>query len=120
MGIGLVSDELKANGNSPAEFILTEPSSFKVIIKSADPLVEHIGTNIGHTKADLEQIDTNPDKSLEQMLIQIITENRTISKVNLAHELGIGRSTLYRLLERLQHKVKSIGGTRHTEWTIIG
>ena len=37
MGIGLVADELKANGNPPAEYIFTEPSSFKVIVKSADP-----------------------------------------------------------------------------------
>ena len=119
MGIGLVSDELEANGNPKAEFVFTEPSSFKVIVKSADPLEEHIGTNPGHPKANLEQIDTNRYKSLEQMLIQIVSENRTISKVNLAHELGIGRSTLYRLLERLQHKVTSTGGTRHTEWTIL-
>gem|GEM_PF-5506723 len=38
MGIGLVADELKENGNPPAEYILSEPSSFKVIMRSADPL----------------------------------------------------------------------------------
>lgn len=119
MGIGLVTDELSANGNPPAEFILSEPSSFKVIVKSADPIREQSGTNPGPSKAEMGQIDTNPDKSLEQILIQIVTENRTISKTSLAHELGIGRSTLYRMLERLQHKVQSSGGTRHTEWTII-
>ena len=37
MGIRLVADELKANGNPPAEYIFSEPSSFKVIVKSADP-----------------------------------------------------------------------------------
>lgn len=45
MGIGLVADELKENGNPPAEYILSEPSSFKVIVRSADPLSEQIRTN---------------------------------------------------------------------------
>ena len=42
MGIRLVADELKSNGNPPAEYIFTEPSSFKVIVKSADPYVKPI------------------------------------------------------------------------------
>ena len=109
MGIGLVADELKANGNPPAESVFSEPSSFKVIVRSADPFKNQVGTNPG----------TNPDKSLEQKLIEIVSANRSISKTSLAHELGIGRTSLYRLLDTLQHKVKSTGGTRHTEWTVI-
>lgn len=123
MGIGLVADELKANGNPPAEYIFSEPSSFKVIVKSADPHVNSSGTNPGVSKADLEQIDTNPEtnrnESLEQKLIRIVRENPTISKINLAGELGIGRSTLYRLLVKLEHKVHSTGDTRHVEWTVL-
>ena len=43
MGIRLGADELKSNGNPPAEYIFTEPSSFnKVIVKSADPYVKPI------------------------------------------------------------------------------
>lgn len=123
MGIGLVADELKANGNPPAEYIFSEPSSFKVIIKSADPLEFHHGTNPGASMTDLEQIDTNPetnlDESLEHKLIRIIKANPNISKINLAGELGISRSTLYRLLEKLKIKVKYRGGTRHVEWSVI-
>ena len=123
MGIGLVADELKENGNPPAEYILSEPSSFKVIVKSADPHVNSRGTNPEASKADLEQIDTNLEtnrnESMEQKLIRIVRENPTISKINLAGELGIGRSTLYRLLIKLEHKVRSTGGTRHVEWTVL-
>ena len=32
---------------------------------------------------------------MEQKLIRIVRENPTISKINLAGELGIGRSTRY-------------------------
>ena len=45
MGIGLVADELKANGNPPAEYVFSEPSSFKVIVRSADPFKNQVGTN---------------------------------------------------------------------------
>ena len=48
MGIGLVADELKENGNPPAEYILSEPSSFKVIVRSADPLSEQINRGQAH------------------------------------------------------------------------
>lgn len=123
MGIGLVADELQANGNPPAEYIFTEPSSFKVIVTSADPHSEQIRTNHGTSKADSSSSRTNertnPNKSLEEKLIDTVKENRTISKTALAHELGIGRTKLYEVLDTLTYKVKSTGGTRHTEWTVI-
>ena len=59
MGIGLVADELKENGNPPAEYIFSEPSSFKVIVRSADPLSEQIRTNTEVSKTDLSGSRTN-------------------------------------------------------------
>ena len=56
---------------------------------------------------------------MEQKLIRIVRENPTISKINLAGELGIGRSNLYRLLIKLEYKVHSTGDTRHVEWTVL-
>ena len=68
MGIGLVADELKENGNPPAEYILSESSSFKVIVRSADPLSEQIRTNTEVSKTDLSgsrtNERTNPNKSI--------------------------------------------------------
>ena len=119
MGIRMFTEELEANGNPPAEFVFSEPSSFKVIVKSADPYLYQGGTNPAHSEADGTNPDTNPDESLEQMLIRIIKGNPTISKTDLAGELNIGRSTLYRLLEKMKDRVHSSGGTRHVEWTIL-
>ena len=123
MGIGLVADELKENGNPPAEYILSEPSSFKVIVRSADPLSEQIRTNTEVSKTDLSgsrtNERTNPNKSIEDMLIEIVRVNSTISKTALAHELGIGRTKLYELLGTMTHRVRSTGGTRHVEWTVL-
>jgi predicted HTH transcriptional regulator len=123
MGIGLVADELKENGNPPAEYILSEPSSFKVIVRSADPLSEQIRTNTEVSKTDLSgsrtNERTNPNKSIEDRLIEIVRVNSTISKTALAHELGIGRTKLYELLATMAHRVRSTGGTRHVEWTVL-
>ena len=123
MGIGLVADELKENGNPPAEYILSEPSSFKVIVRSADPLSEQIRTNTEVSKTDLSgsrtNERTNPNKSIEDRLIEIVRVNSTISKTALAHELGIGRTKLYELLGTMIHRVRSTGGTRHVEWTVL-
>ena len=122
-GIGLVADELKANGNPPAQYIFTEPSSFKVIVKSADPHSEQIRTNPEVSKTDLSgsrtNERTNSNKSLEDRLIEIVRVNSTISKTSLAHELGIGRTKLYELLNTMTHRVRSTGGTRHVEWTVL-
>ena len=123
MGIGLVADELKENGNPPAEYILSEPFSFKVIVRSADPLSEQIRTNTEVSKTDLSgsrtNERTNPNKSIEDRLIEIVRVNSTISKTALAHELGIGRTKLYELLGTMTHRVRSTGGTRHVEWTVL-
>ena len=123
MGIGLVADELKENGNPPAEYILSESSSFKVIVRSADPLSEQIRTNTEVSKTDLSgsrtNERTNPNKSIEDRLIEIVRVNSTISKTALAHELGIGRTKLYELLETMTHRVRSTSGTRHVEWTLL-
>ena len=123
MGIGLVADELKENGNPPAEYILSEPSSFKVIVRSADPLSEQIRTKTEVSKNDLSgsrtNERTNPNKSIEDRLIEIVRVNSTISKTALAHELGIGRTKLYELLGTMTHRVRATGGTRHVEWTVL-
>ena len=123
MGIGLVADELKENGNPPAEYILSESSSFKVIVRSADPLSEQIRTNTEVSKTDLSgsrtNERTNPNKSIEDRLIEIVRVNSTISKTALAHELGIGHTKLYELLGTMTHRVRSTGGTRHVEWTLL-
>ena len=92
-------------------------------MRSADPLSEQIRTNTEVSKTDLSgsrtNERTNPNKSIEDRLIEIVRVNSTISKTALAHELGIGRTKLYELLATMTHRVRSTGGTRHVEWTVL-
>ena len=102
--IGADNDDLQKDlaGIRSEGNILSEPSSFKVIVRSADPLSEQIRTNTEVSKTDLSgsrtNERTNPNKSIEDRLIEIVRINSTISKTALAHELGIGRTKLYELL----------------------
>ena len=127
MGIGLVADELKANGNPPAEYVFSEPSSFKVIVRSADPHVyssethdsqggthveTHVGTQDGtHVKSIREE---RQDK-----LIQLVHMHPEFTMEEMAGEMGISRTSVYRLIKSMNGKVKYNGDQYHGEWIVI-
>ena len=127
MGIGLVADELKANGNPPAEYVFSEPSSFKVIVRSADPHVHssethdsqggthvetHVGTQDGtHVKSIREE---RQDK-----LIQLVHMHPEFTMEEMAGEMGISRTSVYRLIKSMNGKVKYNGDQYHGEWIVI-
>ena len=127
VGIGLVADELKANGNPPAEYVFSEPSSFKVIVRSADPHVHssethdsqggthvetHVGTQDGtHVKSIREE---RQDK-----LIQLVHMHPEFTMEEMAGEMGISRTSVYRLIKSMNGKVKYNGDQYHGEWIVI-
>ncbi|MBQ6761436.1 MAG: hypothetical protein IJP49_01650 [Bacteroidales bacterium] len=124
MGIGLVADELKSNGNPPAEYIFTEPSSFKVIVKSADPYVKPIGTDAGtQDETHVETQDGTHPKSIREQrparLIDLIHRHPIYTMEEMAGEMGISRTTVYRLIKSMNGKVKYRGDQYHGEWTVI-
>ena len=124
IGIGLVADELKANGNLPAEYILSNPYSFKVIVKSADPHVNssetqdgthvetHVGTHVGtHVKSIREKRKKN--------LIQLVHEHPEFTMEEMAGEIGISRTSVYRLIKSMNGKILYTGDQYHGEWKVI-
>ena len=115
MGIGLVADELKANGNPPAEYVFSEPSSFKVIVKSADPYVNSSDT---HGTQDGTQVEPIRETRQEK-LIQIVRQHPGYTMEEMAGELGISRTSVYRLIKSTNGKVKYEGDQYHGEWTVI-
>lgn len=123
MGIGLVADELKANGNPPAEYIFSEPSSFKVIVKSADPYVNSSDTHGTQDGTHVETQDGTPVKPIREIrlekLIQIVHQHPEYTMEEMAGELGISRTSVYRLIKSTKGKVKYEGDQYHGEWTVI-
>lgn len=123
MGIGLVADELKANGNPPAEYIFSEPSSFKVIVKSADPRVNSSETHGTQDGTHVETQDGTQVKPIREIrlekLIQIVHQHPEYTMEEMAGELGISRTSVYRLIKSTNGKVKYEGDQYHGEWTVI-
>ena len=123
MGIGLVADELKANGNPPAEYIFSEPSSFKVIVKSADPYVNSSDTHGTQDGTHVETQDGAQVKPIRETrlekLIQIVRLHSGYTMEEMAGELGISRTSVYRLIKSTNGKVKYEGDQYHGEWTVI-
>ena len=104
MGIGLVADELKANGNPPAEYVFSEPSSFKVIVRSADPHVHSSethdsqgGTHVG--TQDGTQVKTIREERQDK-LIQLVHMHPEFTMEEMAGEMGISRTSVYRPIPR--------------------
>lgn len=119
MGIGLVADELSANGNPPAEYIFTEPSSFKVIVKSADPIP------VNETK-DGTKDETYLDTKLgikfterQKKIIEVIKKDSTLTMEEIAAEVGVSRTTIYRIIKSFKGVVVYKGDKYHGEWTVL-
>ena len=123
MGIGLVADELKENGNPPAEYILSEPSSFKVIVKSADPHEFQNGTNETQVETHVDTQDDTHVKSIKEIrlekLIQLIRKHPDSTMEEMAGEIGISRSSIYRLIKSTGGKILYKGDQYHGEWTVL-
>lgn len=123
MGIRLVADELKANGNPPAEYIFSEPSSFKVIVKSADPHEFQNGTNETQVETHVDTQDDTHVKSIKEIrlekLIQLIRKHPDSTMEEMAGEIGISRSSIYRLIKSTGGKILYKGDQYHGEWTVL-
>ena len=123
MGIGLVADELKANGNPPAEYIFSEPSSFKVIVKSADPHEFQKGTNETQNDTHVETQDDTHVKPIKnsrlEKLVQLICKHPDYTMEEMAGEIGISRSSIYRLIKSTDGKIRYEGNQYHGEWIVL-
>lgn len=119
MGIGLVADELKGNGNPPAEYIFSEPSSFKVIVKSADPLALQSDTHDTHVEIQDETHVKSLRESRKEKLIELVRKYPHYTMEEIAGEMGISRATIFRLIKSMDGKVKYQGDQYHGQWTVI-
>ena len=118
MGIGLVADELKANGNPPAEYIFSEPSSFKVIVKSADPYV-----NQSSYKSSYEHSQENSQEGSQKTadkILAIIRRNQYVTASEIAGELGISTRSVWKNISKMRGEViEHIGPKKGGSWKIL-
>jgi Predicted transcriptional regulator containing an HTH domain and an uncharacterized domain shared with the mammalian protein Schlafen len=104
MGIGLVADELKANGNPPAEYIFTD-----------DPHEFQIGANETQDDTHVKPIKN----SRLEKLVQLIRKHPDYTMEEMAGEIGISRSSIYRLIKSTDGKIRYEGNQYHGEWIVL-
>ena len=118
MGIGLVADELKANGNPPAEYIFSEPSSFKVIVKSADPYVNQSSHESSHEHSQ-ENSQEGSQKTADKILA-IIRRNQYVTASEIAGELGLSTRSVWKNISKMRGEViEHIGPKKGGSWKIL-
>lgn len=109
-GVQAVQDELKANGNGKAEFILNLGTAFLVI--------EHLSAHAikGEKKGEKKEMK----KELKEVL-NLIRQNPNITYNELMVQLNISQTPLYRRMKKLKDigVIRREGGHSSGRWIIL-
>lgn len=126
-GISMVQDALKNNGNNEAMFLLDDVTTFKVIVKNADPnnpILERNGDVSGYVSSnvsgDVSDLSMNADARRNKILA-LMKQDKYISASIIASKLGVTPRTIYRDISKLKTelKIRRIGDEMTGFWDII-
>lgn len=120
---------LEDNGNAPAEFLLGDYTTFKVIVRNAD-IIEN-GT-VGPTESGTNNNDvgtndgtnngTSEDANRKDAIVEMMRHNKRISVRQISEALNIPRRTLFRIIDVLksENRIKRVGNLKSGTWEVIG
>ncbi len=105
-GVNTVSTLLEENKSNPAEFLLGDYTTFKVVVQNAD-VIEN-GTNV-------------IEKTRGEKILEIIRKDKRISVKQLAAKLSVTSRTIFREIDELKAagKLKRVGSDRSGTWEVI-
>ena len=148
-GVNTVSTLLEENGNTPAEFLLGDYTTFKVVVQNADVIgndtnVNPDGTNKGPivtndvtngTKRNnsgtiAEQSETmggtirNNEESIDNiqdLVLNQMKKDRRISIKQLSKMFNKTRASMFRIIEKLkaEGKLRRVGSLKSGTWEVI-
>ncbi len=106
-GVNTVSTLLEENKSNPAEFLLGDYTTFKVIVQNAD--VIESGT------------DGTDKMSREDAIVNLMRKNKRISIKEISAQLNIPRRTLFRIIDALKtsNRIKRIGSEKSGTWEVF-
>lgn len=106
-GVNTVSTLLEENKSNPAEFLLGDYTTFKVIVQNAD--VIESGT------------DGTDKMSREDAIVNLMRKNKRISIKEISAQLNIPRRTLFRIIDALKtsNRIRRIGSEKSGTWEVI-
>lgn len=131
-GINTVSMLLEDNGNTPAEFLLGDYTTFKVVVRNADVIEngtdgtgnttesgtnnKDVGTNNGTNNG------TSEDANRKEAIVEMMRHNKRVSVREISEALKIPRRTLFRIIDVLksENRIKRVGKLKSGTWEVIG
>lgn len=140
-GVNTVSTLLEENKSNPAEFLLGDYTTFKVVVKNAD--VIESGTNVidkkpnvivNSTESDTNVTNnvtnkgtivtndvTNDTDSRKGAVIELMRTNKRISVTQIAKELNVTRRTIFRIIDVLksENRIRRVGELKSGTWEVI-
>ena len=138
-GVNTVSTLLEENKSNPAEFLLGDYTTFKVVVQNADVIENSIdnGTNESANVADSSTVNgatetmrnnsgtirNNPEQSesiLDLVLAQIRKDKR-ISVKQLSKIFNKTRASMFRIIEKLKNdgRLRRVGSLKSGTWEVI-
>ena len=145
-GVNTVSSLLEENQSSPAEFLLGDFTTFKVVVANADAIessgnlpdnkpnviVNVAGTDynsgtIGTMRNDErndwndERNDSEHSSDISALVLEQMRLNKRISVKQLSKMFGKPKTTMFRVIEQLKSegKVKRIGSEKSGTWEVL-
>ncbi|WP_289867622.1 ATP-binding protein [uncultured Muribaculum sp.] len=131
-GVNTVSTLLEENKSNPAEFLLGDYTTFKVVVRNADVIEDRtvgtdktpgiilnttesdtddvLGTNSGTNNNEVgtnsgtnnNEVGTNEDVERKEAIIGMMKHNKRVSVTQISKALNIPRRTLFRIIDVLK------------------
>ena len=139
-GVNTVASLLEENGSKPAQFLLGDMTTFKVVVTNAD-VIEKEGdvtvkklTVIVNVTDDDSTSGTNSDadgtmrnddwndlERLERSILERMKQDKRISLKQLSKLYGKSKTSMFRIVEKLKTdgKIRRIGSEKSGTWEVI-
>lgn len=124
-GVNTVEALLKENGSHPARFILSDITTFKVVVDNADYVENgtNSGTNVTNDVTNTEVNVTNrrPDVTNEETILILMRKNKRISVTQISKELNLTRRQIFRILDKLktESRIRRVGDLKSGTWEVL-
>ena len=136
-GVNTVSTLLEENKSNPAEFLLGDYTTFKVVVQNADVIdsgtdvtnktpriivnTTESGTDVTNDVTNSEPNVTNDNDIRKEAVIGMMRKNKRVSVTQIAKELSVTRRTIFRIIDTLksQNRIRRIGDLKSGTWEVI-
>ena len=135
-GVNTVSTLLEENKSNPAEFLLGDYTTFKVVVRNADviengtdktPRIIVNTTESGTDGTDKSEFGTDNgtdgtnEMSREDAIVNLMRKNKRISIKEISAQLNIPRRTLFRIIDALKtsNRITRVGSEKSGTWEVI-